>query len=473
MKLTKKLLSMLIALTMVFTLAIPSFAADEGSITIDNAEIGQTYTIYKILNLESYNAAKDNYAYTIADGWEEFVNNDATEYLKVEDGYVTWITDENAATVEAFAKLAKKYAEDNDIDPSVEAKKATSAAVSFTDLDLGYYLVDTTLGALCSLNTTKPNVTMSEKNAAPTITKQVQEDSKVDEEGEGWGTENDADIGDTVNFKVTVKAQKGAENYIVHDTMSTGLTFKNDVAITGLIKNTDYEVVGSDIDGCDKNCTFHIIFKQTYLDTLTEEQELVITYSATLNDKAKVGSDGNPNTVKLQYGDNNSVEATTKTYTWDMGVLKYGNGDEANALKGAKFILLNSNESKVAKFADGKLVGWDPYNSDGDLTAYELETGENGKIEIKGLDADTYKLLETKAPDGYNKLKDPKTVEITTTKGENGTLTYNKITENVNNQSGTELPSTGGIGTTLFYGVGGAMFLGALIMLVTKKRMKD
>ena len=112
-------------------------------------------------------------------------------------------------------------------------KTATAAdgTATLSGLNLGYYLVDTTLGTLCSLDTTNPTVAMKEKNEAPTITKDVQEDSN-----NTWGDKNDADINQTVNFKATVTVKKGAENYTVHDTMSAGLTYKGVTAVKSVMQ---------------------------------------------------------------------------------------------------------------------------------------------------------------------------------------------------------------------------------------------
>ena len=207
MKQTRNLFAILLTLTLVLALAATAFAAGEtGSITIQDAEIGQTYTIYRILDLESYNATKGAYSYKAAAPWETFINSSAVKgvYVNVNaQGYVTWVDGADAA---AFAKLAQQYARDNSLanQGSVTADKTT---VSFTGLELGYYLVDTTLGTLCALDTTNPDVIMEEKNEVPVNVKTVEEDSTG-----SYGTENDADIGQTVNFKSTITARAGAEN---------------------------------------------------------------------------------------------------------------------------------------------------------------------------------------------------------------------------------------------------------------------
>ena len=446
-----RLLSILLAMIMLLAMSVPAFASESGSITINDAVEGQTYTVYKILDLESY--AKDEaYAYKASSAWDEFINSAEIKgiYVDVDDqGYVTWIEGASAAD---FARIAREYAKDNSI-ADQGSVTAESATVKFENLELGYYLMDSSLGILCSLDTADADVVIEEKNDVPVIDKEVQEDST----GE-WGKTNDADFMQTVYFKAVVKAKKGAENYVVHDRMSEGLTLNTDsIAIEGLTKDTDYTVVTEDIED---GCTFHISFAQEYLDTITADQDIVITYSAELNQDAVVAGTGNPNDIKLTYGDNNETAwVQTVTYTWDMGILKYGNGDESKVLKGASFVLLNSNKDKVAKIVDGKFVSWDAVPEDENWDGYELTTGEDGKIAIEGLDADTYYLEETIAPAGYNKLADPVEVVV------NGSAVAK-----VNNQSGTELPSTGGMGTTLLYLLGGALIIGAAGTLIMRRR---
>lgn len=474
----KKILGVSMALILLLAMAGTALAASEpGSITINDAVVGQTYTIYQILDLESYNASSNAYAYKATEAWAGFINSATIQgtYVNVDSqGYVTWVEDADAA---AFAKAAQKYAKDNSI-ANQGTKTATSTTVSFTNLDLGYYLVDTTLGTLCALDTTNPNVVMEEKNEVPENVKTVEEDSTG-----SYGEKNDADIGQTVNFKSTITAQAGAENYVFHDTMSAGLTY---TGVTGVTLNgttvdaSNYTVVTQNLtDGC----TFEVRFTQAFCDTLKNNDKIVISYAATLNENAKVGIEGNPNSSKLSYGDSSTTDknvtpsSETKTYTWDMEVLKYANGDDTKVLKDAQFVLLNSSKDKVATVVNGKFASWVAVPAaaeDGTITwptNTVLTTGENGKIVINGLDADTYYLREVKAPDGYNKLAADVEVKISgATEGEDGKLTYTTVVAKVNNQSGTELPSTGGIGTTIFYVIGAALVIGAIVILVAKKR---
>ena len=487
MKYVRKSFALLLALILVLALGGTAFAAQEGtltggSITINDAVPSQTYNVYQILYLESYDASANAYAYKANSAWETWLKTQTTYVSFDAQGYVTWVENADAA---AFAKLAqveaaKMTANATALAPAA-AEGATYSTVSFTGLKLGYYLVDTTLGTLCSLDTTNPSVVMEEKNQAPTNVKTVEEDST-----NVYGEKNDADIGQTVNFKSTITAQAGAENYVFHDTMSAGLTY---TAVTGITLNgtavdaSNYTVVTT---GLTDGCTFEVRFTQAFCDTLKANDQIVVSYTAILNEKAVIAGAGNPNESKLSYGvaDSTTGEPSgttppseTTTYTWDMEVLKYANGDESKVLKDAQFVLLNSAKTKVATVVSGKLTGWvnvPDAGADGTISWPEntvLTTDTNGKIEIDGLDADTYYLREVKAPAGYNKQKDDTQVVITGATTVDGKLTYSTVTAKVNNQSGTELPSTGGMGTTIFYVLGSILVVGAAVLLVTRKRM--
>ena len=478
MKLSRKIFSLVLALVVVMGLAITAFAEEggetttKGSITITNALKGETYNAYQILYLESYDAKNNIYAYKANPDWEAWLKEDAQKtYVTVNpQGYVTWNKGADAAD---FAKAAKGQLSDKTADGQVTPTENGSATIS--NLELGYYLVDSTVGALCELNTTKPSVEITDKNTKPTIEKKVQEDSDG-----SWGDVNDADIGQTVNFKSTVSAKPGARNYVVHDKMDAALKFDSVTSITAgdttLAAGEDYTVVTADLtDGC----TFHIVFTQAYLDSITADTNIVINYTAKLTSSAVAGT-GYLNDTWLDYGNNQHTEHdTTTTYTWKLPIYKYHkDGYTKKALAGAKFILYKGSDESNRDYAqvkDGKLTGWTKEKAN----ATTLISDAEGKIAVEGLDADTYYLEETKAPDGYNKLAGPVKVVISHTVTDEGAhMTHTLMQDTtavekveIENKSGTELPSTGGIGTTIFYVLGSILVIGAVVLLIAKKRM--
>lgn len=481
MKKMKKLASLLLAMVMVLAMALPVSAAETGTITVDKAVVGQTYTIYQILDLESYNATSNAYAYKATTAWATFINSESVKgvYVNVDaQGYVTWV---EGADVAAFTKLAQAYAKEN-ISTNQGEKVADATTITFTNLDLGYYLVDTTLGTICSLDTTNPTVTIEEKNEAPTITKEVQEDSTSK-----WGETNDADINQTVNYKATITVQKGAENYVLYDKMSEGLTFNNDIKVyigESEVSEDYYTVKENVVVGEDDDAvtyTFSVEFDNEYIAELAVGTEITVKYSATLNENAKVGLEGNPNKVILKYGDETkpswTPEDETITYTWDMDVIKYTTKDgKEEKLSGATFKLSTDEAGeKVLRFHS---LGNNTYQvcADADCDkahVTEITTDSTGTFKIKGIDADTYYLTETAAPAGYNKLADPIKVTITgaTENEETKVLEYSTLETKVENNAGAELPSTGGMGTTILYIIGGALVLIAAVLMITKKRM--
>lgn len=474
----KKIISVLLALVMTLALSVTALAAGEGSITVDNAVNGKTYTIYRIFDLNSHSNDYKAINYKVSTKWADFFKTGAKglDYVTIDgQGYVTW---KDGASAADFAAAAIAFAEAKGIANDGQ-KKAAGNTLTFTGLDLGYYLVKSDLGALCSLDTTMPNVTIKEKNGVPTVDKKVQE-------GENWGKTNDANIGDTVNFETTINVIDGQpKNYVLHDKMSDGLTLDATsvkVYRNGTVLTTGYTLV---TDAEDK-CTFEIRFAD---GTLVANDVVKVTYSALLNEKAVIAGAGNPNETKLSYTDTNNeshetVPSVTHTYTWQVDVYKYTTKDKNETpLAGAQFVLYKTvNNVKYYAVVDdnNKITGWTTEGVKPDENADESKTyasvfttPASGKFTITGLDSDTYYLEEIVAPAGYNMLKDP----ITVTVKDDGTVTYgNNITATpdvkVLNQTGTELPSTGGIGTTIFYVLGGVLMAGAFVMLVVRKRMR-
>lgn len=493
MKHLKKLASLLLAFILSFGMGITAMADDSGSnteartgsgsITIAKAVEDKTYTIYEILKLESFDEANKRYSYVPAsDEWKAFLESPGIidEYVSINKaGYVTGLEklDSDTAT---FADLALTYAKSKDLKNQgvVTAAKGTDGTVTakFENIELGYYLVDSSLGTICSLDTTNENVNIEEKNGVPENTKLVQEDFD-----EKWYDHNDADIGQTVNFKSTITAQAGAQKYVFHDKMSAGLTFTGitDIKIGQRVleENNDYTVtVSTEENPLAEGYTFEVHFEQTFCNTLTKDDKIVISYTAVLNKNAVIAGEGNSNECYLSYGDDSQTTISkTITYTWDFEVLKFANNNKTNVLQGVKFVLLNSDKSKAVSVINGKVTGWNKISGDNYGENSILETGADGKISIKGLDSDTYYLREIETLAGYNKL--PGDVEVTISRPEfDGTgkcVDYKTAVAEVENKSGTELPSTGGMGTTLFYLIGGVLVIVAGVLLVTNRRMSN
>lgn len=461
----KKLFAALLAAALVLAMAVPAFAetnATKGSITISNTVKDETYTIYRMFKLDSYNAESNTYSYTVESAWENFFKTGAGRNYITLDGqnHPTWTAaDENdSTTVAAFAKAALDWAKVKGITGTAET--ATGDTVTFSNLDLGYYLVDSSLGALCGLNTTNPDVTITEKNGQPTIEKQVKN-------GDTWGTTNDAKIGDTVEYKVEITVADGAQKYTVTDTMSKGLTFNS-----GSLKVTANDVVTTDYTLTPTTNDFTLVLPETYVSTLTKGTTIMVTYNATLNKDAVIDGDGNTNEVKLGYGNHQNTvpsKVTTKSYQFDLVKV---DGTTNKLLDGAEFELADG-ETKLSFVKDAN--GNYRVATTGEKGTTTTITVKNGKVNIYGLAGKTYTLTETKAPDGYNKLVTPETVNLTDGSKASATIESETYVDGgvvVKNNAGTVLPSTGGMGTTLFYVIGGGLMVAAVVLLVTKKRME-
>jgi len=395
------------------------------------------------------------------------------------DGYVTWATSEDDDTKAAFAKLALAYAKENGIDPVKSSKNdgefiVTGTTGKFEGLELGYYLVDSTMGALCGLTTTNPNASINAKNGIPTIDKQVQEDSTSQ-----WGPSNTADIGQTIEYHVTINVHAGAENYVLHDKMEEGLTFKKLLKVQHLIPSVEthdmdakYYTLKTGEEMSDSTCTFELAFTKEMCDKLETNDKIIVTYQAMLNRNATIAGEGNDNTAWLTFGEGGkSNEDTVTTYTFGIDIVKTDSGNKL--IDGAEFKIYNADtageEVKVVLMDDGVTY----------RRAREDETGvsivvKNGQVRVVGFDNGTYYLEETVAPDGYNKLSVRQKFIISDA---NLDAVYNDGVfstgsgVHVVNKTGSMLPETGGIGTLLFTLLGGGTALGAGVVLVTKKRL--
>ncbi len=462
MKTTKKITAIVLSAIMVLAMGVMAFAiGTNGEITITNAVEGQTYSIYQIFDLQSFDAEKNHYSYKIVDAWADFVATQTNFVTVDKDGFVEIVDGADEATAAAFANAAIAYAEENSIE-ATDSKEADSETVEFTGLSLGYYLVDSTAGTLCSLDTTNPTVEIEDKNPAPSVDKNIVE-------GETETKTNDVNIGDTVNYEITVTLQPGAENYVLHDVLSDGLTLNNDIVADIAAEN--YVVTTTELSD---DCDFELAFTKAYLDTITEETTVTVTYSAVLNENAVTTADGNTNEVKLVYGEDNDLETDpvkTVTKTYEFDIVK--TTSDAAVLDGATFELYDEANEKVAlvDLGDGN---YRVATADDETTTTTIAAGV---ANIYGVDAGSYYLKETQAPTGYNAIKDNIPVEVTA--NNNATVetveeveTYKEGGIQVINKTGAELPSTGGIGTTIFYIVGALLVVGACIVLVVKRRMK-
>lgn len=475
MKLIKKIAAMLFAFAMVFSMGTNVKAEETGKITISPANPNEEYKIYKILKLESYDETKKLYSYTkTGDQWDDFIDSAVTDgYLTINtDGYVTFSTTKNSPEdVREFARKALAYAKENSI-PATQTVKtnANDTSATVNGLELGYYLVGSSMGALCSLDTTHPKAAIKDKNEKPTV------DKKIDLDGTNFAEENSVNIGDHVSFKTTINVKPGAKNYVLHDRMDSHLKYTSiyhvEDNLANLSDTTDFVVK---TDGLTDGCTFEISFTEAYFKKNRENIDtrklttITVQYGANVKDDAVINQPMK-NTTHLTYGDQNTVTNESETITKTFGIPVFKYTGERTPLEGARFILSTdstcNDDTKNLKFSLNE-SGKYRFNTLGTAT---LKSQSNGYIYIEGLKAGTYYLKETKAPDGYNLLKTIQKIEI----GEYGSikLNGNVITGDVKvkNNSGIELPSTGGMGTTLIYLAGIVLVVLSGYVLISKRR---
>ena len=476
MKSTRNLASLLLALVMVFALATTAFAAEAegatptpatGTITVANPVKDQTYTAYKIFDVVYDD--QDHYSYTIGSSnpWYDTVaayaatEENGLTLTQVNGGDTYVVTTGNGFSAPDFAAALKKAINGKAGRPL----SGDAGSVTVSGLNLGYYFVASASGALCNLTTTNPTVTIHDKNDMPF---------------EKTADATDVEVGQIVTYTITGKVPDytgfNTYTYRIEDTMTEGLTFKQDVKVT---------VGGTDVtDDCtvtynvNQNANSFTVTVPVLDNKYTIGAEIKVTYSATVNEKAiAVVSE---NEAKLIYS-NNPTSADTgtitppvvKVYSAKIVIDKYETGSESTKLPNAQFVLYKEVTSETGKSTvyykwndTDKKVEWVA-----DMTAADVvTTNDDGAAYFNGLANGDYYLVETKAPDGYNQLTEPHKVTVAGSSTDTAKLT---ATAQVANSTGTELPSTGGMGTTVFYVLGFALVMGAVVLLVTKKRMSD
>ncbi len=510
MKHTKKLFAIALTLIMALALTVPAFAAEgdapvatKKTISIQNAVDGQEYTAYQVFGVTN---SGTNYAYSISETSEFYETVDAyatahpgTSFVLTEvgsSGVFTVVPDVDATTKQPTLDAAAFAAALRDDASKPEAAGTATASGTSASIEVnaaGYYFVDSSLGSLCALDTAVDSATIYEKNTVPSIQKFVDQadDPTV---ADVWDESTDAAFEQVVDFKLVVNT--GTNNgyvsatdddavlgngvdgvYTITDVLPVGMTVVANegkyIAIEGWTKGTDYTETYTAGDNGD---TLTIVLSAAKIATLGQAADIVITYQATVDDDFAINT-ANTNTATLDYkGEQCSDSAVV--YTWDVPVFKYTpNGDAQTPLADATFTLSkNADGSEPLTFT---LVEGTTYKYDTAAGAVaEITTDATGEFTVVGLDSGTYYLTETAAPEGYNMLTAPVTVVIdeegllNPTTGEDGAVVSEERIE-VENLSGSLLPSTGGIGTTIFYVVGALLMAGAGVLLVTKKRMAD
>ena len=511
MKTMKKLASLLLALVMALALAVPAFAAGETySITIANAAENHVYEAYQIFAGDlSTNADDKKVLSNII--WGSGVSDAGKTALGDAAAKAEGIKTE--ADAKDFAQKIAHYL----TNPTTSAAQ-TDGKYVISGLAAGYYLVKDKDNSLANkddfytayIMRVVDNVEAAPKGDKPTLNKKIKHN-----DGETWGVVGDNQIGDTVEFR-TISTVPDTSNYtsytyIIRDTMSNGLTSNVKSAADVTIKVKDTDVLSTDyytVSASGNTFTVTIdIIKAVADGKMAKSDELYTYYTGVLNSNAEVKSANNTNEAKLEYSNNpnNSEDKATtppsKVYDWTFK-MKINKVDENNkALTGAKFVLSKSGNLNVADLECGEdgvptvttdLIGLVKIQ-DGYRIATANDTAENityvieaGAVTIKGLDdATDYYLYETKAPVGYNQLKVPVKFTITAAYNADGsqlasdspTVSINdgaastNLSTNIKNKAGSTLPSTGGIGTTIFYVVGSVLVIGAAVVLITRKRM--
>lgn len=534
MKFSKKILPMVLAMAMVPAMSIPTFAEDSatassllpGEVQDSNVNlVSHTFAAYQIFKGDFSSGTLSNIEW--GDDFNGFTYNEKSTAKEVAEELTKEGTDANG-----FAKKVAAHIKAKNINPSCTGSNGT-----ITLGTAGYYLIEDTTDTankddaknmtLLKVTAANQTITPKIKTDKPSVEKKVKENTKYTEDGGYGNTYNDVadyNMGDSVNFHLigAVPDMDNYENYKYEfdDTLCDGLTAPNIDEIKVYL-STDKKVDDSDVWLKEADYkgnlsitvsgqNISVAFKNLKnVSNIAKGNYIIVDYSAVLNQKAVVGLDGNENKVKLKYSNNpnqsgsgentptgETPEDKVIVFTYELDVTKVDGQDANKKLAGAEFKLMNADRTKYAIVDDGKVTGW----TESEATGTVLKSDEYGLFTVTGLDDNTYYLKETKAPDGYNTLKDPIEFVIRATTVNNqgwngnaseaftkleiglknnesiieykdGTTNDGSVSMTVKNNKGSILPETGGIGTTIFYIVGVVLVLGAGVLLVTKKRM--
>ncbi|MBQ8994408.1 MAG: isopeptide-forming domain-containing fimbrial protein [Oscillospiraceae bacterium] len=508
MKNIKKILALFLMLTVVVGLSTVVRAVE---VTVEGAKTNETYNAYKLFDATidgekvSYTILKEvgeegnkatNPVWTAVVGSASADNKGAytanglkfTPSAGDPNVFVVEQTDDfSAADLAAALNTILQGAEEGE-KPLGEPITGSEGKITIPDDQLGYYFVDTTLGSLCSLVTPGTGQELYEKNSVPTLTKEVKEDSTGD-----FGESAHGDMGQTMQFKLTVNTgtnEQGAavygdddpepsgvdDNYVITDILPIGMTYTGDTFATTTgaqkVEGTDSTAtvsisgwtLGTDLWVTYEGDVLTITLKADKVKTLGQDVDIEILYGARIDSDVVVGGDGNTNTAVLRYKNQVTTEVEATVYTYKFEVLKVDAENNETTLDGVKFTLKDSNGKYYVASTDNASIWQTEENA--------IATSDGGKITFTGLDAGTYTLTEVETKDGYNLLDGDVTVTISDTgevsmdgakSVENGVIT-------IENRAGVVLPSTGGIGTTVFYVVGALLLFVPAIILVSKKK---